>query len=389
MLGVFAFPALLPHFLQEWGLSNTEAGWINGIYFAGYALAVPVLGSLTDRTDARRIYLACAFVGMLASLGFALLAQGFWTALAFRTLGGLGLAGTFIPGLKALVDRLGGTSQARAIAFYTANFSLGTSLSFFVIGQVDARLGWHAAFLAAAAGSVGALALAAAALTPRPPSPPEPRASALLDFRPVFRNRKAMAYILAYACHMWELFGVRSWMVAFLTFSLALQPSARFGSASGPWAPTSVAALTGLVAMWASVGGAELALRYGRLRVLTAVMGSSALAACAIGFSAGLPYPLVAALCVLYAMLVQGDSATLHTGTIQSADDERRGAAMAVQSLLGFSCAFVGPLVIGVVLDATGGGHSVASWGAAFIAMGAGVGLGPIVLRVLLRPLPA
>ena len=35
MLGVIAFPALLPYFLKLWGLSNAQAGWINGIYFDG------------------------------------------------------------------------------------------------------------------------------------------------------------------------------------------------------------------------------------------------------------------------------------------------------------------------------------------------------------------
>ncbi len=31
MLGVMSFPALLPGFITEWQLTNTEAGWINGI----------------------------------------------------------------------------------------------------------------------------------------------------------------------------------------------------------------------------------------------------------------------------------------------------------------------------------------------------------------------
>lgn len=378
MLGTFAFPALLPGFLAEWAISHTQAGWVSGIYFAGYMMAVPLLGSLTDRMDARRIYLASALVGALASLGFALLARGFWTALAFRALGGIGLAGTFIPGLKALVDRLEGNAQVRAVAFYTATFSLGTSLSFFVVGEVAQRFDWHAAFAGAAVGSVLALALARASLGPQRPAAASSVDTHLLDFRPVLRNRAALGYILAYAAHMWELFGVRSWLVVFLTFSLSLN-----SPAAGYWHPTSVVALTGLVAMWASVAGNELAARFGRVRVLTGIMGASALAAFAVGFSAPLPYPLVSALCVLYAMLVQGDSAALHNGTVQSAAAHRRGATMAVQSLVGFSSAFLGPLVVGVVLDATGGGATVASWAAAFAAMGAVVALGPIALRQL------
>ncbi|MCA1786647.1 MAG: MFS transporter, partial [Desulfobacteraceae bacterium] len=125
MLGVFAFPALLPHFMQIWDLSGNQAGWINGIYFVGYTAAVPLLTSLTDRMDARRIYLAGCVIGIVSNVGFAYLAGGFWSALIFRALCGISLAGTFIPGLKALMDRVAPSAQPRSIAFYTACFGLG------------------------------------------------------------------------------------------------------------------------------------------------------------------------------------------------------------------------------------------------------------------------
>ena len=55
--GTMYFPALLPSFQAEWGLTNTAAGWINGVFFADYAITSPILVSLTDRIDVRRIYL--------------------------------------------------------------------------------------------------------------------------------------------------------------------------------------------------------------------------------------------------------------------------------------------------------------------------------------------
>ena len=380
MAGVFAFPALLPRFLQDWGLTHTEAGWINGIYYAGYTLAVPVLASLTDRVDARRVYLASGAVAASAALGFALFADGFWTACVFRALGGLGLAGTYIPGLKVLVDRLRGTAQARAVAIYTATFGIGTSLSFFGAGELGARFGWRWAFAFAAASAVVALVLAGTAIRPKSPESSEIPDTRLLDFRPVLRNRKAMSYVLAYATHMWELFAMRSWMVAFLAFSMTLQPSEE-----GHWSPATVAALAALVAVGANVGGAELAIRFGRQRILRLIMWSSAVFAFGFGFTAALPYPVVAGLCVLYTMFVTADSGAIHTGAVLSAEPERRGATMAIQSLLGFAIASVAPLVVGMVLDASGSGESVQSWGAAFITMGLVVALGPIILALLGR----
>src|SRR3989304_4633163 len=88
MAGVGNFPALLPPFFSEWPLTNTAAGWISGIYFAGYMAAVPALVSLTDRSDPRRIYIACTALGGISNLGYALFANGFAEALVFRAGGG-------------------------------------------------------------------------------------------------------------------------------------------------------------------------------------------------------------------------------------------------------------------------------------------------------------
>lgn len=376
MLGSFAFPALLPDFVAAWGLTNTQAGWINGIYFSGYTAAVPVLASLTDRIDARRVYLGGASVGALAGLGFATLATGFWSALLFRALGGLGLAGTFIPGLKALVDRVEPGVQPRAVALYTAVFGLGTSLSFFAAGEVGRVAGWRWAFAAAAVAAATSLVLAALILHPvRPVTPRRPRH--LLDFRPVLSNRRAMPYILAYACHTWELFSFRSWAVAFLAYSASLHPSG-----AGAWTPAMVAGTAGLLATMANMIGAELATRLGRTPVITSIMVASALFGAFLGFGAALPYPLVATLTVAYALLVQGDSAALHTGTVAGAEPELRGTTMALQSLVGFGTASLGPLAVGVALDATGGGSNPGSWGAAFLTMAAVTLLGPVALRL-------
>jgi MFS family permease len=86
MAGFSSFAALLPGFTRDWTLSNTEAGWIGGIYYAGYTAAVPILVTLTDRIDPRRIYLLSTAIGGVACLGFALLADGFWTALILRAI---------------------------------------------------------------------------------------------------------------------------------------------------------------------------------------------------------------------------------------------------------------------------------------------------------------
>ena len=81
MAGTMSFPALIPTFIAEWQLSHSEVGWISGISYGAYVAGVPVLVSLTDRIDARRIVIAFSLLAALSSIGFAWFAQGFWSAL--------------------------------------------------------------------------------------------------------------------------------------------------------------------------------------------------------------------------------------------------------------------------------------------------------------------
>ncbi|HKK31111.1 MAG TPA: MFS transporter, partial [Alphaproteobacteria bacterium] len=56
LLGMHATATLLPFFMQEWNLSGTEAGWLNGIMGLTSTLAIPFL-TVTDRVDSRYILL--------------------------------------------------------------------------------------------------------------------------------------------------------------------------------------------------------------------------------------------------------------------------------------------------------------------------------------------
>lgn len=380
MLGISAFAALLPDFSREWGLSATEAGWISGLYYAGYVAAVPLLTAATDRVDPRRIYLAATALGGIANAGFALTADGFWSAVGWQMLSGIGLAGTYMPGLKALTDRATGPHQSRALASYTAGFSLGISASFLLAGGLGAAHGWRWAFAAAALGSAIACLIALIALRPAPPAARPVGATRLLDFRPVLANRAAMGFVIGYGFHVWELFGLRSWIVAFLAFSLSLQ-----ATATSSWSPSLVASLIALAGIFCSIGGNELALRQGRRHVLPLIMATSAVLACAIGFIAAAPYWFVAVACLVYGGFVMADSASLTAGAVESAALGQRGATMAVHSGIGFLGAFLGPLCFGAVLDVMGGPAKITAWGTAFASLGLAVGCGALAL-LLLKP---
>ena len=139
MLGFAIAPALLPAFVAHWSLTNTQGGIFAGALLAGYMCAVPVLVSLTDRVDARRVYVASAAVTGLSLGAFAFLADGFLSGVAFQFLAGAGLGGTYMPGLKLLSDRVEGPRQSRFISFYPSSFSIGAAVSYFVGGARRGR----------------------------------------------------------------------------------------------------------------------------------------------------------------------------------------------------------------------------------------------------------
>ena len=359
-IGAFGVAALLPTLIAAWSLSNTEAGWIGGIYYAAYTLVVPLLSSLTDRVDPKRIYLGSVALTALAFAGFAWIATGFWSALAFRALMGVGWAGSYMPGLKALSDLVEGPVQSRAVAAHAAAVGVSGALSFAVAGAVNAWLGWQWALLPGALGATLAFVLVLVALPSRPPRAPAGPAGALLDFRPVLRNRSALAYSIAYGVHTWEMSALRAWVVTFLTFA-----SARSAAAWTPLAPATVATVMGLLGVWASVWGNELAIRFGRRRFILGTLLASAAMAGVIGFGAALPYAGAAALVLVYAVLIWSDSSSLTAGSAGSAEAGRRGATLAVHSTLGYAGGFLGPLALGATLDLAGGA-SVLGWGLAF-----------------------
>jgi len=104
ILGVAGYsivPALLPQFLDGWSLNGMEGGWLAGIVFGGYMIAVLPLVSITDRVPARTVYLAASVLNVISCFGFAL-ADGLVLGLLFRTLADIALAGTYMPGLRVV-----------------------------------------------------------------------------------------------------------------------------------------------------------------------------------------------------------------------------------------------------------------------------------------------
>ena len=363
-IGAFFWPALLPGMMPLWKLSNSEAGWITAGFYGAYMVSVPVLVTLTDRIDPKRIYLFGVAATVFGHLMFALFADGFWSALAMRALTGMGWAGTYMTGLKLLADRVDGKMMSRATAGHAASIGISGALSFACGDLIAAAAGWRAAFFVAAmSAAVAWLAVALIVPAQGKRAAPVKDGQGLYDFRPVFRNRSAMAYAIAYCIHTLEMSALRGWGVAFLGYV-----AVSTGASSAVLSPALVATGLGLIGTAASVAGNEAAIRFGRKRLIVTAMLASILLGGTIGFLGSTSYALAVVLMTLYGLVIWLDSSSLTAGTAGTAEPSRRGATLAVHSMLGYAGGFVGPLLIGWTLDLSGG-MSPIGWGVSFLSV--------------------
>jgi MFS family permease len=359
-IGAFTLPALLPTYIDRWHLTKTEAGALVGVFFAAYVVAVPVLVALTDRVPTRNVYMVGAGLTALSHLGFAFVADGFWWGLVLRAAAGIGWAGAYMPGLKAIADTLEGNAQSRAVSAHAAGVGVAGASSFAVAGVIAGLFGPQAAFLFGGLSALVAMVVALYAMPDSSPGHPKGDPRALLDFRPVFRNRAAMAWIAGYTFHTWEMAGLRAWGVTFLALAIA-----QAGAPSWFPAATVLFTIANFAGIAVSIFGNEMSQRIGRVRIVTIAMTiSAALAACA-GWTVGLSASLAAVLVIGWLAFIFLDSSALTAGTVQAADPAMRGATMGLHSMCGYAGGFIGPLGVGLALDLAGD-NPVLGWGLGF-----------------------
>ena len=367
-------PAVMVQYLIPlWGMTNTQAGLLASAYAAGYMLAVPFLSSLTDRYEARRILLLGSLCSGLSTLAFAFFATSWLTGVFIWGLAGASFAGAYMPGLRALTDRLETADASRSITLYTASYSMGVGFSFLVSQLVADAYGWRWSF---GITGLGPLIMAFVAWRMKPVLPIT-KEGHLLDVRPVLRNRPAMAYILSYGAHCFELYGFRTWLVAFWTFVIS-----RHQGDSLPDAMT-VSFLASLLAMPASILGNELSLRFGRASAISWIQVISALTALSIGVLAGGSAWVILVLIFMYAVTVPADSGSLTAGMMSYAQAQFKGLTLAMHSTVGFGLSALSGWMVGLALDSHGGTQDPQAWLAAFGVLAAGVMLGPLALRLL------
>jgi MFS family permease len=159
------------------------------------------------------------------------------------------------------------------------------------------------------------------------------------------------------------LFASRSWIVAFFGFCAITSGESFLITA------TTLAGLINFFGVPSSIIGNEIALKIGRQKWICFVMLSSAVFGVALALSTGQSWWLIIALAVGHTIFIMADSATLTAGLVVSAQENIKGAAMGLHSLMGFGGGLLGPAIFGFILDLTGSRASQISWVWAYAAV--------------------
>jgi MFS family permease len=133
---------------KEWGLSDSQLGYLGTAFILVYAAIGVPLGRLADLW--RRKWILAIGVGVWSLLTFASgLAWNFWSLFVMRLGVGVGEA-SCAPAANSLIgDLVPADRRARALAVFMLGLPLGLGLSLIVSGTVAKHRGWQEAFYVA------------------------------------------------------------------------------------------------------------------------------------------------------------------------------------------------------------------------------------------------
>jgi MFS family permease len=368
----FSASAVVPQVRAAWGLTTNQASLLTIAVQLGFVTGAVLSAALTlaDVFPPKWVFCVAAIGAATVNAGIVL-AHGPGLAIPLRFATGFFLAGVYPVGLK-LLSTWFRRGRGMALGVMVGALTLGSAMPHFVNGVGGLR--WQAVILATSLLTVAGALLAALTVQDGPfpfsRAPFDPRQA-----RQVFTNRGVRLASLGYFGHMWELYAMWAWFLAFATDSLARrgETNARQTAALATFAVIGI----GAVGCWL---GGILGDRWGRTRTTAAAMAISGACALVIGFTFGAPFPLVVAIGLIWGLAVVADSAQFSTVVTELADQSYVGTALTLQLAVGFTLTVVTIWLMPILRD-----HLGWRWTFAFLAPGPFVGL---LVMLHLRALP-
>ncbi|MFC7705929.1 MFS transporter [Plastorhodobacter daqingensis] len=322
----FSATAVVPELTVAWDLSVSGAAWMtNGVQLGFVCGALLSAGlNLPDLLRPERLMAGAALLAAAANLTL-LVEPGQAGAIAARVLTGFALAGVYPPALK-LMSTWFRKGRGLALGLLIGALTLGSALPHLFRG-LGAALDWQTVVTTSSACSLAAALLFLFTLR----EGPYPFAAARLDprqFGVVLRSRALMLANIGYFGHMWELYAMWGW---FLAYAAAASPAALGGN------PSLLTFLVVAAGVPGCILGGILSDRIGRSLTTAILMGLSGSSALAIGLAFDGPTWAFVTIALIWGLTIVGDSAQFSAAVTELADSRFVGSALALQLGLGFA----------------------------------------------------
>ncbi|RAZ80534.1 MFS transporter [Mesorhizobium atlanticum] len=368
----FSATAILPELKQELALGASAEAWLtNGVQvgFVIGALAASLV-NLPDLVRLSRLMAAAALVAALANATL-LLHPGPSGIIAARIVTGAALAGVYPPALK-LVATWFTRDRGLALGAVIGALTVGSALPH-LFRAVSTALDWHPVVAtASAATAAGALLFLLFAK-----EGPYPFGKAVFEpsrIGQVFRQKPLLLANLGYLGHMWELYAMWAWLLAYTRAAFETQA---IGTAAASISTFLVVA-SGILGC---LLGGYLSDRVGRTATTAGMMIVSGSCALLMGFLFTGPLWLFMLVAIVWGISVVGDSAQFSTAVTELADRRFVGTALSVQLGAGFALTVLAIWLTPRFADFIGG------WRWAFLLLVPGPVLGAAAM-LWLRNLP-
>jgi len=386
----YNYSAVLPLLQREWSLSGAQAGVVLSAFQAGYVLAVIISGLLSDRFGGRRVFVISAVETSLMGLAFGIFSKDFVSAAVFRALAGLGQGGLYVPGMKMLSEWFPPEERGKALGIYTSALIASYAGALYVAAPVASAYGWHWAIMVTSLWGLPSAALVFFLVKEKAPARVmikhvTPSLSSLISLmRRILLRKPVFLLNLGYMSHMWELYGFYGWIGPFVV-ATALQRG--FTTESALVYGNTMAATAMLMGVVSSALGGSMSDKIGRTKTVMVVLLVSAVMSFATGWLMGLPIYGFLSVILAYGFFVVMDSAVFKTGLSELVESGYLGAALGLQSFLGFGITILSPALFGLVLDVSNPGieGEFQVWGWSFGLLGVGALIGPVAMYFLRR----
>ena len=353
-----------------WGIDQGDVGLLTTSVQAGFILGTLFfsLSGWADRFSASKIFAVCSFAGAIFNGCFALLSVDMPSAIFYRFLVGLSLAGIYPLGMKLIVS-WDPKSAGKSLGILVGMLTLGTALPH-GIRSIDGVLSWQLVILASSVlAFVGAILVWNLGDGAHVKNSNSKLGWNMKGVFQAFRIREFRASALGYFGHMWELYSFWTLVPMLLALCFATDVS-NLETRISQWSFW----IIGVGAIGCIVGGL-LSQRIGSPKLAFYALLTSGVMCALYPFLDDASVELRLAVLLLWGVAVVADSPQFSAMSAKACPPELIGTALTMQNSIGFG------LTIFSILLVTSAVGSIGSWVAWILLPG------PILGMLLMKPL--